>query len=1304
LSAKPTSSDSAPKFDAQLWADVGGTFTDCFIVEGARRRSIKVLSSGIVRGRLLKGSGTHLRLALSTHVPADFWVGASLHILLSGNSLLNRTVIGQPSESEFIIDRAVDPETTRLLEASGASEWLVELHPNLEAPVLAAHLLLGVPLSQPLAAIDIRLGTTRGTNALLTRTGARVGLVTTRGFGDCLEIGEQNRPDLFALTIRKPKPLTDDVIEVDERLAADGTILHALDVEALREPLVAWLRSGITSLAICLLHAHVNDVHEQMIAELAKQIGFQDISVSSHVAPMIKLVSRAETTVLDAYLTPILSDYVRRLAAQFNSHDPNSQRSRLRLMTSGGNLVDAEAFRGSDSILSGPAGGVVALARIADQDAIAGAIGLDMGGTSTDVSRYADGKIPRDYESRKAGVRVLVPMMAIHTVAAGGGSICDVVDGRMLVGPQSAGANPGPACYGRGGPLTVTDLNVMLGRLPAHRFPFPLDIDAAKRRLSEVNAKLGEAAFESIQATAEGFLKIAVTHMAEAVRTVSTAQGSDPRNFTLVGFGGAAGGHLCAVADAIGMRRIIDHRDASLLSALGMGLADVGRIRTRGVYQMLESTSEGQWTELCEAIREETLRELDHELQVEGRSEDEVICRIETDLRYQGTESTLILSASPYHSLADRFHEAHRVAFGFDQPERKIEVATIRCEATIASASKLDPEEQTATPESSASSITEAFVNGALRQVPLHLRDRIAAGTSIAGPAIVVDDNSTLVIEPNWNATKQRSGSFELVRESTAPRMSADEADQVDAVAIDAVTVEVVARRMQGIADSMGELLRRTAASVNIRQRLDFSCAIFTSEGTLIANAPHVPVHLGAMGHTVREIRRHFPTMSDGDVYVSNNPYAGGSHLPDVTVVTPVFCSSHDSIAEGVPDFYVASRAHHAEIGGKTPGSMPPDGRSLAEEGVVIDTFALRRNGIESYDELHRLLASGPYPSRDPETNLADIAAQRAAGVLGRNFLLQLINATGLSNVNACVETLFQHAAGLVSRWIQSLPEQPLSFHDSLDDGTKIAVTLRRNDDRLSIDFAGTSPVHPGCFNATPAIVTAATIYTLRCVVGGTLPMNDGITRPIDLVLPVGLLNPPRGTTPRESPAVVAGNVETSMRVVDCLLGALGIVAASQGTMNNVLIGDSTFGYYETIGGGAGASAEGPGASGLHTHMTNTRITDPEVYESRYPIRLWQFAIRKQSGGLGMNRGGDGLVRELEFLRPLSLSLITNRRGTHRPWGMAGGEAGQAGENILIRADYSVTQLPSAVSLSVERGDRLIIKTPGGGGWGMVVD
>lgn len=1345
----------------EVWADVGGTFTDCFVVQGTSRRSTKLLSSGRVRSAIVEVLDNRVVADGSLDDVDDFWIGATVEFLRCGESSAETArVIGFCGSTQTLrLDRVV-PNSARPGD-------VLELDAGLEAPVLAARRLLACPLGQPLPLLDVRLGTTRGTNALLTRRGAEVALVTTLGFGDLLEIGEQTRPELFELAIRKPEPLTRRVIEVDQRLDFNGNVLRPLDEAPVTEALREARAAGATSLAVCLLHAHVNPEHEVRIGELAAPLGFDNISLSSHVAPLIKLVARAETTVLDAYLSPVLKGYLTRLRRQFDEGrgdaaaeangdtglNRGGARSRLRLMTSGGNLVDAEAFRGCDSILSGPAGGVVSLGKIARCYAAPAAIGLDMGGTSTDVSRF-EGQVVRQYESRKAGIRVLTPMIAIHTVAAGGGSICDVVAGRMIVGPQSAGSVPGPACYGRGGPLTVTDLNVVLGRLPDDRFPFRLDIAAARSQLAAVNAKLGADAFADLNAAAAGFWRIAVTHMAEAVRTVSTSEGADPRGMTLVGFGGAAGGHLCGIADEIGITRLIDHRDASLLSALGMGLADVGRVRSVGVYRLADELDEPFWDTTTDRLRQETLAELAVEMARppgdrreskvgrgespgQGRLENDRLeqddqerveqaaqVRFEVDLRYHGSESPLSLPVEPRETMQGRFHQAHRDAFGYDQRQRRIEVAAIRCEAILPASATLDP------PESS-NPTTERNTNREVRGTaessngadpsrwPVRDRSEVATGTRLNGPCIVLDDNSTLVIDPGWVATKLAGNSFELQR--TIPLAPADrdyvsepaKGSESAEMTADAVSVEVVARRFQGIADEMGELLRRTAVSVNVKERLDFSCAVFDRDGTLLANAPHVPVHLGAMGHTVRQLMSDFPQMSPGDAYLSNDPYAGGSHLPDVTLVTPVFCepcSDRGETAGAIrgltgatasrPDYYVANRAHHAEIGGKSPGSMPPDATSLAEEGVLIRSFALSRAGVDHEAELRRLLTSGEFPSRSPELNLADIAAQRAAGVAGAKRIVEMVARMGRNIVAAASARMLDQADQAVGRWIAKLGTTPRRFTDTLDDGTPITVRLVPHDGRLTIDFTGTSPVHPLCFNAPLAVPTAATLYVLRCLIGGNLPMNGGITSRIDLVLPSGLLNPPRGATLRECPAVVAGNVETSMRLVDVLLGALGVAAASQGTMNNVLIGDATFGYYETIGGGSGATPTAAGADGVHCHMTNTRITDPEVYESRYPVRLWRFSIRRGSGGRGTFCGGDGLVREIEFLRPLTLSLLTNRRGEQRPWGCQGGEPGAAGRNLLVHPDGTNEELPAWVTQAVQPGDRLRIETPGGGGWG----
>ncbi|MGB0758854.1 MAG: hydantoinase B/oxoprolinase family protein, partial [Rubripirellula sp.] len=1012
-----------------------------------------------------------------------------------------------------------------------------------------------------------------------------------------------------------------------------------------------------------------------------------NISRSSEVAPLIKYVSRTETTVLDAYLNPILSGYVAKVWQQFGG----SSQCRLRLMTSNGKLVSPTAFRGRDSILSGPAGGVVALGHVAERGNAGNAIGLDMGGTSTDVSRY-EGRVGRRYESLVAGVRVMTAMMDIETVAAGGGSICHYnSEQRLAVGPESAGANPGPACYGRGGPLTVTDVNLLLGRVPEDRFPFPLNRQAAREALQSVLQQIPEnKRLASTEQLAEGFFSIAVTHMAEAVRTVSTAQGSDVRNMVLVGFGGAAGQHLCRVASVLGMKRILDHPDAGMLSALGMGLADQGQVVTQGIYELLENLSPESIGATATRLTHEVEQQLEDELEP-GQQLNHVL---EADLRYWGTEASLSVPLYPAETLLERFHQKHKKIFGYIQAERAVELAALRCDSTLQSDSEPLSERQTTAAGSTGA--TRMWHEGQWVEAMQIDRESLPADRIIMGPAMIVGAHSTLVVEPGWQASKIQDGILEVTCSNTDEnRSDAPLKTEEQTITSDPILVEVIARRLQGIADAMGEVLRRTAISVNVKERRDYSCAVFRHDGSLIANAPHVPVHLGAMGHTVRQVMQQFPDMSPHDCYLSNDPYAGGSHLPDVTTITPVFCDPDKT--SGSPDFYVASRAHHAEIGGRTPGSMPPNATSLAEEGVVIRNFALVKSGNNHEVDLKRMLSTGRYPSRCVPENLADIAAQQAAGAHGVRAMTELAKQYSVKTIDTFMGQILKLAGDSMQRWIQTLPDGPMSFKDHLDDGSHIAVTIERNGNHLDVSF-DTSPVHPHGFNATPAIVTAATLYVLRCVSDSDLPLCDGVLRDVTIQIPEGMLDPPHHADPARCAAVVAGNVETSQRIVDVLLGALGVAAASQGTMNNVLIGDPTFGYYETIGGGSGATATQPGADAVHTHMTNTRITDPEILESRLPVRLRRFSIRRDSGGSGHHRGGDGMIREFEFLKPLVISLLTGRR-TFGPYGASGGQSGKAGENLLVHQGKTES-LAATASLSVVAGDRLIIKTPGGGGWG----
>ncbi len=1299
----PVQSDTSEPI--QVWADVGGTFTDCFVTDGNGCRSIKVLSSGVTKGMIDQVTMRNGRSCLIDHRrgadAADFWNGFTLRVLDADGTIIEQASVAAftASEGALWLDRP--------LSSNVQAHQVYELVSELESPALAVRQLLGLPRDTALPPLNARLGTTRGTNALLTRRGAAVTLLVTRGFADLLRIGEQDRPDLFALAIVKPPPLTEDVLEIDERLDADGNVLRPLDETAVRQTLQAAYQRGARALAISLLHAYKNASHEQTVEQIARQIGFEDISRSSELAPLIKLVARTETTTLDAYLNPLLNRYVRQVWQQLGG--PGA--AQLSWMTSGGSLVDSNHFRGADSVLSGPAGGTVALAALAEEHRLAaGAIGLDMGGTSTDVSLY-DGRLRRQFESRKAGLRMLTPMMAIETVAAGGGSICSIQGQRLLVGPDSAGADPGPACYGRGGPLTVTDLNLVLGRIDPTRFPFPLDHDAAVARLQAIADRLPADALHGdapqYLLLAEGFWKIAVGHMAEAVRTISTAEGVDPRPMTLVGFGGAAGQHLTAVAAALAMERVFDHPAASLLSALGMGKADRGVTRTAGVYRSLEDVPQQFVRELQQTLLQQTHEALN--LPADGKDTPASTHSSQTwtvDLRYQGTESAIELALQPQATLAERFAASHQDRFGYQRPERGIEWVALRLEHRLGPQRTQPVEPLSETYQAIAEEHCPLFHNGRWQPAARLNRDALRPGAMIAGPALLTSDNTTLVVEPGWAATMQNDFSLDVhrQRQPAAPSAVPIELDQESGETVDPVLVEIIGRRLQGIADSMGEVLRRTAISVNVKERRDYSCAVFRHDGTLVANAPHVPVHLGAMGHTVRHLMARFPQMYPGDCYVTNDPYAGGSHLPDVTVIRPVFVDT-DSLQ---PQFFVGSRAHHAEIGGITPGSMPPAATSLAEEGVWIRDFTLVRNGVVAEDALRRLLSEAPYPSRAVEENLADIAAQRAAAHRGSKDLIDLANKLGsFAVLDRCMQRLQAISRDAVVQFAAKLPAVS-QFSDELDDGTLICVTVKRTAGQqdvqqpfaLSIDFTGTAGVHPHGFNATPGIVTAAVLYVMRCAIDRPLPLNEGFMQAIDLRLPTGLLNPPSDPDPARCPAVVAGNVETSQRVVDVLLGALKLAAASQGTMNNVLMGDASFGYYETICGGSGATSGAAGADAVHTHMTNTRITDPEVLESRYPVRLWQFRIRPDSGGAGQWPGGNGVVREWEFLRPLTLSLLTSRRDGHQPYGVAGGLPGKAGINWLQRSGQQPESLPPCCTLSVVAGDRLIVETPGGAGWG----
>jgi 5-oxoprolinase (ATP-hydrolysing) len=1278
----------------EFWIDVGGTFTDCLAKapDGSLHRH-KLLSSGATKGRVGADSSLHSIVDRVRRIdPADFWTGWRLSIVGENGRELDRASV-----------TAFDASSGRLqlrgLSSPPIPNAAYELRCDLDAPVIAIRYLYGLPLAEPIPPVVLRLGTTRGTNALVTRRGARTALITTRGFADVLEIGYQARPRLFELTVRKPRVLTTAVVEIDERVTHDGQVLTAPNEATVRQQLHSLADTDIESIAVCLLHADRHSAHERLVGQIARDVGFTEISLSHVVAPLPKFVARADTTVVDAYLNPVLRDYVERLRTAL----PGSM---VRILTSAGGLVGAEHFCGNDSILSGPAGGVVGFSRVATAAGFSRAIGFDMGGTSTDVSRF-DGRFDLEYETQKTGVRLVAPTMAIETVAAGGGSICRFDGVKLTVGPESAGAEPGPACYGRGGPLTVTDVNLFLGRIVADRFPFALDLGAVERRLGELvaDATSPSGMVLGLEELASGLVRIADANMAAAIRSVTVAKGADPADYVLVAFGGASPQHACAVARELGIRKVLNHPNAGVLSAMGIGLADVVRHRSRGIERALDDNSldfaRQQLDGLEQAAKEE----------VRGEGVEQIAATRSLDVRYQGVESYLTIPWPADDDFVSAFSAAHRQRYGYIHEGRTLEIVAARVEVIGRVGDKLRRSEHVAPRKPVSRQTTVAYFGGARRSAPLYERSELVAGDRIDGLAIVTEDISTTVIDAGWEAEVLSQGEL-LLTDVGDFGVGISECGLTDQIrnpkseirnSPDPVFLEIFNNQLASTAEQMGVTLRNTASSVNVKERLDFSCAIFTADGRLVANAPHVPVHLGAMEETVRRTIAANPGLQPGDVIATNDPYAGGSHLPDITVVTPV----HDS-ASGELRFFTASRAHHAEIGGIAPGSMPALSTNLAEEGVLIRNLKIVEAGASRFEELRTQLLSGRYPTRDIETNLADVAAQVAANRQGAHDLAAMAERYSWPIVRQFMDFIQDAAESKVRQALGKISVGTHSFTDYLETAdsrsTRIAVRITIHEPgserAATVDFTGTGSVVAGNLNANLAIVTAAVIYTLRVMVDEDIPLNHGVLRPVEIMLPTCLLNPEAGDSPKSTPAVAGGNVETSQRIVDVLLGALGIAAASQGTMNNVVLGDATFGYYETICGGSGATADGPGASAVQVHMTNTRLTDPEILERRYPMRVLEFSIRRGSGGAGRNRGGDGVVRRLEFLRPLTLSLLTQRRGPHPPYGMKGGGAGRIGANQLIRADGLAIQLGGIEQIEVAVGDILIVETPGGGGFG----
>ena len=1270
--------------------------------------TFKTLSSGATKGRIGRLHPAGFTDESSRHAPPDFWKGFVCRILSENGETIHRGSVVEFDASTGKFDFGSS------LPDAVETGMAYELQSEASAPVLAMRWILGLTLEDAIPPLIVKLGTTRGTNALLERRGARTAFVTTGGFRDVLVIGNQDRPRLFDLAIQKPAPLFEQVVEIDERLNVEGEVLQAPKESEIRRQLAELKTTGIQSVAICLLHSFKNPAHEELVERLAREAGFEEISRSSRLSPLIKIVSRGDTTVMDAYLNPILRRYVAGIRESLHNN------SHLKMMTSAGGLVDADFFVGKDSILSGPAGGVIGFSRVAERAGFAKSIGFDMGGTSTDVSRY-DGVYEREFETQKAGVRVVAPMLAIETVAAGGGSICRFDGVKLAVGPESAGADPGPACYGRGGPLTVTDVNLFLGKILPARFPFPLDEGIVGRRLEALCNEIAGSPMGkrySPEELAEGFVNIANANMVRAIRKISVAKGYDPADYALVTFGGAGGQHACALARELGIRSILLHPYAGILSAYGIGLADVRRFKEQAVLKTLTPQTLEELESVFANIESAALGEVREEgIPPEQTSRPQRSC----DLRYLGIEAAINVplpadqatSEQATKELIARYETQHQQLYGYVHKDRAIEITAVRVEVVGSMPEPPQTSEAIKPRRPEPNEITPVIFQGQELHAPVFLRSDLHAGDEIPGPAILCEPTSTIVIDPGFAAAITEHGDVliqrsEAFREGEIGRGGEGESSRQQA---DPVMLEIFNNLFASIAEQMGAALQRTSFSTNVKERLDFSCAIFDPAGNLVVNAPHIPVHLGAMSETVKRILRDSGSaMAPGDVFITNDPYRGGSHLPDVTVVTPVY-EGEELV------FFTASRAHHAEIGGIVPGSMPPFSKNLAEEGVLIRNFKLLEAGESREDDLKELLLSGPYPTRSVQDNLADVSAQVAANNSGVRQLNNLVSRYSLPVVQAYMGHIQRAASEKMRLALREIPDGTYSLTDHLDNGSPIAVSIAISGDEATVDFSGTGPVlfprgdsqnaelQSYNLNANRAIVTAAVLYVFRCLIAEDIPLNSGVLDPVEIVLPECLLNPPEQDDPAKCAAVVGGNVETSQRVVDVLLGALGVAAASQGTMNNLTFGDETFGYYETICGGSGATPDADGANGVHTHMTNTRLTDAEVMERRYPVRVLEFSLRPNSGGGGKHPGGQGVIRKLEFLRPLKVSMLSERRGPYPPFGLQGGGPGELGRNQLLRKGTSEpVDLGGKFAIDVEPGDMLIIETPSGGGFGECSD
>jgi 5-oxoprolinase (ATP-hydrolysing) len=1250
--------DSNHSGEYKIYVDTGGTFTDCIGIDPAGRQTrLKVLSNSSLRGTITDViSDVEFKIHETWNLTRDLLNGYSFR-MLPGPYRGVRIKSYNINTSVITLNRPL-PETK-------AGNRSFEITSEEEAPILGARLLTGTALNEEFPPMIFKLGSTRGTNALLERKGANTLFVVTRGFADLLEIGNQARPDIFALNVEKRSMLYREFIEVDERIDARGKVLKAPDINEFRARIRQFSSGYFESAAVCLMNSYINPVHEILIGEELRLLGIQSVSVSYKISPLIKIQNRADTSVVNAYLSPVIEDYVQDIRLHIG-------RSRFQVMTSAGGLVEANNFFPKDSLLSGPAGGVAGGLAIGKRSGYEKLITFDMGGTSTDVSRV-DRSFDYRYELEVGDARINSPAIAIETVAAGGGSICGFDGYKLFVGPESAGAYPGPACYGAGGPLTITDVNLLLGRLDVKQFGIPVYKELAENSLNELLAEIQKKTGEKRQAEdiLNGFIDIANEVMSGAIRKISLAKGYNPSDYTMVAFGGAGGLHACDIGDMLGVKTIILPRDAGLLSAYGIGHAPVERFAVKQVLQLLNEMKD-ELPRLLEDCTNNAYRIFIEE----GFPEDMITTHKKlVFMRYIGQDSCLEIPIRSVDTLEDDFSEAYEDIYGH-RANREIEVESIR---VIARVYEKDEKPRTGSERAYNAEPSYKMEN----ETPVFLLDSLKPGGHFTGNALLLDNFAATWVKRGWALDIDSSGTAILKRKSARNEGKSPKIKETE--------LELFTNRFMSIAENMGALLQRTSLSVNIKERLDFSCALLDAGGRLVANAPHIPIHLGGMGVCVQELLQHID-FEEGDTLVTNHPKYGGSHLPDITMVSPVF-------NDGERIGFVVNRAHHSEIGGISPGSMPPDARTLEQEGVVISPFFLVKRGMVDWEGMRKILLDYPYPTRSMEENLADLNAALAANRNGTEALLSLVDMHGKETVLDHLQQLRTYASLRMRDTLKKFPDGIFRANEKLDDGSLINIVMELRNGECSINFTGSAPVNDSNMNATEAIVKSVTIYVLRLLLNEPIPLNDGLMEPVRLTLPHGMLNPVFDDNPELCPAIVGGNVEISQRLTDTLLKAFGVVAASQGTMNNTLFGNDNFGYYETVCGGCGAGNGFNGASAVHHHMTNTRITDPEIMEHRYPVRLEEFSIRKGSGGHGKWRGGDGVKRVITFLEPVNLSVLTQRRNSG-PYGLYGGEDGKPGCQRVIRKNGDIIKLGSVHNINLETGDQFIMETPGGGGYG----